>query len=242
LSCVVPETPVDLLDGRTLTLEEIKLELDAGKKVWVYSVDQETHQIKPGQVIWCGPTRKNAELVRVTLDNGMIFDTTPDHKWMLRDGTWCEAENLVSGASLMPVYKKLEALHGGCEYEKIYDPSTRNWRWTHQLMFDRAHKQEIDITAGEETVTVIHHKDGNRFNNNPDNLVKMGFKAHRDYHANSLAIVKKKALLEGKYNGLNNGWANKCRKRVEHLWSMQKSRGVRIIIPLVNVISFLGMV
>lgn len=222
LSCVVPETPVDLLDGRTLTLAQIKDELDTNKQLWVYSVDQKTLEMKPGRILWCGPTRKNAELVRVTLDNGMSFDTTPDHKWMLRNGEWCEAGKLLPGVSLMPVYRRHKSLNGGSEYEQVYDPATNKWKWTHRLVVDRTTDVvEVHDSAKIEKNNVVHHRNFNRYDNDPSNLLLMGYETHRDYHAHSLRKIKKLALLEGKYNGLNNGWARKCRSDVEHLMSIQ---------------------
>lgn len=221
LSCFVPETRVDLLDGRSLSIEQIKHELDVGRTVWVYSVDPETQQMKPGRVVWAGPTRADAELVRVTLDNGESFDCTPDHKWMLRDGTWCQAGDLQPAVSLMPLYKRYRSLNGGSEYEQVFDPASSRWVWTHKMV-----TMHVDVEAHESVMSedkhVVHHRDVNRFNNNPENLVRMGFAAHREHHASHLSAVRTRALKEGKYNDLNNGWARTCRDRVKHLWSMQQ--------------------
>lgn len=221
LSCVVPETPVDLLDGRTLTVEQIKGELDIGKPVWVYSVDKETLKMKPGRVVWAGPTRKNASLVRVTIDNGMSFDCTPDHKWMLRDGSWCQAGELKPDTSLMPVERRLHSMNGGQVYEQIFDPASEKWKWTHRLVADNEPSIASHPSCLDESVNVIHHIDVNRFNNNPENLIRMGFDAHRQLHADDLAKTRSAALFAGKYNGLNNGWAKQCRDKVSHLWNIQ---------------------
>lgn len=59
ISCLVPETKVSLLDGRELTLEEIKTEIDNKKELWVYGVDRENgNKLTPGKIVWAGPTRK----------------------------------------------------------------------------------------------------------------------------------------------------------------------------------------
>jgi len=181
LSCVVPETPVDLLDGRTLTLVQVKEELEASRHVWVYSVDQETNELKPGRVLWAGPTRNDAELVRVTLDNGMAFETTPDHKWMLRDGSWAQACELQPGTPLMPVYRRKKSLQGGSDYEQVFDPSSGKWVWTHQLVADRT-DIEMHPSALQESTVIIRHRSANRFDNSPENLLKMGADTHRSSH------------------------------------------------------------
>ena len=79
--CLRTKEKVSLLDGRTLTLDEIIKEHDEGKKHEVYSIDQSTGNIVRGKVKWAGITRKNAKLVRVHLDNGEYVDCTPDHKF-----------------------------------------------------------------------------------------------------------------------------------------------------------------
>jgi hypothetical protein len=81
--CLRTSTKIDLLDGRTLTLQEIIEEHQEGKKHEVYSVDQKSGEIIKGEVEWAGITRKNAEMVRVWLDTDEYIDCTPDHKFLV---------------------------------------------------------------------------------------------------------------------------------------------------------------
>jgi len=222
LSCLVPNTRVPLLDGRTLSIEQIAQERALGIQHWVYSYDKLSGKIVPGKVIQAGPTRPNAELVRVTLDNGVTVDCTPDHKWMTREAVWCEAKDLVKDQSMMPLYRKQVSLNGGNDYEKIYDPGTNEWVWTHRAVFDRALNVAKKCESITEHKNVIHHIDFNRFNNEPTNLIKMGFEHHRAYHAKHLNVIREKTLKLGGYNGLNNGWAKKCKEKVAHLWDINK--------------------
>lgn len=164
---------------------------------------------------------KNAELVRVTLDNGVSVTCTPDHKWMLRDGEWCEASLLKPETSLMPLYRKTESFHGKSAYEKVYDPSDNRWKWTHSLVASFNMHQDASTIAKSQR-PVVHHIDFNRFNNAPNNLREMSWGDHHALHIAALDSVRKKALAEGKYHGLNNGNAKKCRKNVEHLWDINK--------------------
>ena len=48
------KTPIPLLDGRTITIEELAKEFDEGKTNYVYSIQDKTHKIVPGKVVWCG--------------------------------------------------------------------------------------------------------------------------------------------------------------------------------------------
>jgi tRNA-splicing ligase RtcB len=53
-------------------------------------------------------TRTNASLVRVLLDHGDAIRCTPDHLFMLRDGTYRRADDLAPGTSLMPLYTETD--------------------------------------------------------------------------------------------------------------------------------------
>ncbi len=104
--CLSLDVEIPLLDGRQLTLKQLIDEYKNGKENWVYSIDLESNRIVPGKIIWAGVTRKNAELVEIELDNYKKIKTTPDHKFILRDGTMIEAQFLQCGDSLMPFQKQ----------------------------------------------------------------------------------------------------------------------------------------
>lgn len=171
--CVVPETEITLLDGRTKTVAEIIEEYEKGIQNYTYSVDEETGDIVPGKITWAGYTRKNAELVRVELDNGRFVDTTPDHLFLTRDGIWVEAQNLCEGTSLMPLYLD-EDLRG---YTTVYNPRDGKYKQVHRVVAE--HYGYVEKGRGK----VVHHVDFNKYNNNPENLnCTMGFYEHRKFH------------------------------------------------------------
>lgn len=101
--CLRGDTRVQLLDGSVKTIRDMAAAHDNGEEQWVWSTDLEREgRVCPGKVVWAGKTRQNAQLVRVTLDNGKTIDVTPDHKMIRRDGTKVQAQELNSGDSLMP--------------------------------------------------------------------------------------------------------------------------------------------
>lgn len=223
LSCFTPETLVSLLDGRDISIQQMHDELHSGKELWVYSIDRETQQIVPGRVTHAQPTRADAELVRVTLDTNETIDCTPDHKFMLRDGSWCEAGKLLPGSSLMPLYRKRVSLNGGPEYEQVLDPHDEKWRFTHRVVAERVDGGiPSDQSCLDEDRITIHHVNVDRFNNVPNNLLRIGWSAHRKLHQDMLEEIKRKALAEGKYHGENNGWAKKTQRDVKSLWDIEK--------------------
>jgi hypothetical protein len=101
LLCIRKNTEIPLLDGRFLTLEEVVKEFKEGKENWVYTINQETHNIEPGKIEKAAITRLNEDLVRVYLDNGSYIDTTHDHKFILRDGSEKRADLLEKDEDLM---------------------------------------------------------------------------------------------------------------------------------------------
>ena len=76
------------------SLKEIIIDFNNGITNEVYSVDQTSGKFVRGKIEWAGITRKNADLLRVHLNNGEYIDCTPDHKFILIDGSEVEAQNL----------------------------------------------------------------------------------------------------------------------------------------------------
>ncbi len=97
IGCFTADTLVPTVDGTSYPIGELAA---SNRDLLVYAVS-------PGQKIVVATatakeTRTNAPLVNVTLDNGRAIRCTPDHKFMLRNGTFREAQELTPKTSLMP--------------------------------------------------------------------------------------------------------------------------------------------
>lgn len=101
-ACFVGDTRIRLLDGSTPTLAELA-QTHFDQSFWVLSC-KPNGDIVPGLAYLPRRTKSIKELVDVYLDNGRVERCTPEHRWMLRDGTYCEAQDLRKGSSLMPIY------------------------------------------------------------------------------------------------------------------------------------------
>jgi hypothetical protein len=197
-ACIALDTKIPLLDGRTLELKDIIKEWDEGNRnLWVYSCDPKTGKFIPLPITWAGVTRKNTQVLKITLDNGESVTATPDHKFLTRLGEKKEAKDLVVGESLMPLNLRNEVLYRrnnySKDYKQVWDNEKGKWLWVHKEVakFYR-HKlvqKYIHKKNEENTFSVIHHKDVNRFNNNPTNLCFMGYSDHLKYHADNLHIA-----------------------------------------------------
>lgn len=188
--CYDLSTKIPLLDGRTLELGELIEEHKAGKENWVYSCDPKTGKFYPGPVSWAGITKKNADVVKVTFDNGKHVICTPDHKFPVWGKGFVEAQHLTSEDSIIPGYRRKAKVteNTTVEYEQIYKNETGKWEFTHREV---ARWKDV-VGLREEFVHndsnasmkkgVVHHKNFDVNNNNPSNLLMMNYKDHMEYH------------------------------------------------------------
>jgi len=195
--CIRHDTEIPLLDGRFLTLDEIIKEHNEGKEHWVYTVNKETHNIEPGKIKRAMITRPNEQMVRVHYDNGAFIDTTPDHKFILRDGSECRADMLQEGTALMPLYTRMGFMGTKkVEYEQVYTPSDDKWRFTHRVVANNIYGKYSGI---------VHHKNFDRFNNSPDNLQIMTNEEHHHMHGENV----KKMFKDPEYRKKHSEWVTK---------------------------------
>jgi hypothetical protein len=115
--CLDLQTEILLLDNKTKTLAELIEDYNAGIENYTYSVSP-NGDIVPGLISWAGITQENADVIELTLDNGKTIICTPDHKFVLRDGSKKKAEELLGDDSLMPCY---------FDDEKILDNFSGEW-------------------------------------------------------------------------------------------------------------------
>lgn len=174
--CIALDTKIDLLDGRSVELKDLIKEYKAGKENWTYSIDRENgNKVVPGEIEWAGITRKDADLVEVYIDNGKSIRCTPDHKFMLRDGSYKEARDLLVGESFMPKYTKTSKKG----YELVYNPKTRKYIPTYMVVAREEHTKDWNRRWTKRT---IHHVDFNKSNNDPKNLLIIENKDHVKLH------------------------------------------------------------
>jgi len=99
--CFAGETKVELYNGEQKTLAELVDMAHRGARVDIFTLD--THRnvrIKPMRAPRL--VRRNDPVVKVTLESGAEIVCTPDHRFMLREGTYREARDLKPKDQLMP--------------------------------------------------------------------------------------------------------------------------------------------
>jgi hypothetical protein len=110
--CFTGSTKVWLTDGSNPTLEELsERDLDHDP-AYVYSIDvANDKRVVHGKVKSARLTRHKSFVVNVLLSNFFVETCTPDHLWMLRDGSYKRAIDLVYGDELMQLGKRIKHNH-----------------------------------------------------------------------------------------------------------------------------------
>ncbi|OPY33825.1 MAG: DNA gyrase subunit B [Methanomassiliicoccales archaeon PtaU1.Bin124] len=179
--CFRGDVKVSLADGRNLSFEDLIKEDRAGKVNFCYTIDS-MGKVGIEKILNPRLTKRNSDLVQVTIDNGESIVCTPDHKFLTRDGSYIEAEKLTTGISLMPLYRKKSnpSIRGELDgYGMIWHPGTNSWSYDHFLAdWFNVRNGIYQPAYGEH----CHHVDFNKNNNNPDNIVRLGRQAHLRVH------------------------------------------------------------
>ena len=98
--CFTGDTKVNLFDGRELSFLELIDEYGYNGKFWVYSCTSDG-VVVPGLAHSVHKTKVSTRIAIVKLDNGEEIRCTPDHRFMLRNGSYVEAKDLNSDLLLM---------------------------------------------------------------------------------------------------------------------------------------------
>ena len=223
--CFSGDTQVALLDGTAPTFEELASRTEP---IWGYSIG---HNGEVVAALLDAPRFVGRDsLLEVTLDNGRVIKTTPDHKFLLRDGRTIAAADIRPGQSLMPLYRQL--FRG---YEGVYQPLKGFFEATHRLADGWNVRAGIyEALPGEHR----HHKDHDRRNNMPWNIGRMAATDHirhhndefygdgfdRDAHGESvreaLALLNQDPTWEENYTRLQ-------REKAQAFWHDEKYEGAR---------------
>lgn len=212
INCFTGDTKISLVDGREIRIDDLIEEVKSGKINFVYSFNHEKNKIEPKQVIdgWCSGISN--KIVEIILDNGEKIRCTPNHKFMLRDGSYCEAKDLICGDSLMPLYRKYPD-KGLSNYRMYYDPMEDKWHYEHRQFVEEEVLDEKHL---------VHHKDCNPKNNNPTNLIWCSTGAHQKIHnelqtgTQSIEANQKRADSTRKWQAENKDTdIDKCKETLE---------------------------
>ncbi len=180
--CFDGDTLIALADGSSISFKELVAEQAMGKEHFCYTI-RNNGQIGLERIINPRITKANAKVIKITLDNDETIICTPDHKFMLRDGSYKAAALLSDQDSIMPLYRKLSdknqpniTIDG---YEMVWNPRSDSWLFTHTLAdWYNCWQAVYQKNDGDH----CHHIDFNKLNNNPTNIKRLPAKEHLALH------------------------------------------------------------
>ena len=169
--CFVGDTEVHTLKYGSVRFDEL-VEKFGDESFWVWSRDSNLRQV-PALAHSPRITKKVDKMCRVTLDDGKEIECTLNHRFMLSDGSWCEAKDLLE-KSVMPFRHFIGKSHRtpwGSVDKQILDEEA-GFIPEHILSASRNQNEEwIERNSLKEGIRYdVHHKDSNHSNNSPDNL------------------------------------------------------------------------
>lgn len=114
------KTPIPLIDGRTITIEELANEFANGKTNYVYSVQDSSLKHTIGKVVWCGKNYTADTMLKIWVDNKFYMVMAHEHEVILRNGMKKRADMLKNGDRLLSFL-----LDDCCHYNGVCDTVTK---------------------------------------------------------------------------------------------------------------------
>ncbi len=193
--CFSEDTQVALADGRNVSFKKLVEENKGRKTNFCYTIKKDS-KIGLAKIENPRITKRNVQVIKIILDNNEEIICTPDHKFMLKNGCYKQAKDLVNTDSLMPFHKKISKIGGRITidgYEMVWCQK-RRWIFTH-LLADEYNL--IKSVYSEEQGDARHHIDFNKLNNNPINIIRVPKEDHLIFHTQHLdRILHRKDIKE----------------------------------------------
>ena len=168
--CFTGDTLIETLYGQ-VPIQEL-----VDKEILVYCYNGEKISISTMKNIRKTGTLK--EVWKLTLDNNKTIKATPNHKFMMRDGNYKELRDLKEGDSLMP-FRRFKRNSKG--YNQL---SLNNGIYIGEAQLVAEWKYKRKMKKGE----CVHHIDGNKKNNSPENLDMILISEHNFNHIKGMNV------------------------------------------------------
>lgn len=191
--CLRGDTKLTLLNGEEITIKELFDNKDSYIGKGILSCNEDG-SLEPTTITNIMLTRKDASFIRVYLDNGEHVDVTPDHRFMLRDGSYKEAQYLTENDSLMPYYERFN------KYGRKEVLNNKTGKYIPQYKLVATTKFEY-IPKGNQK----HHTDSNKLNDDFDNLENLTVAEHYKKHEEALHSYARQKNAEKRLKGINHG-------------------------------------
>lgn len=190
--CLTEDTKIHLLDGTVRTIKELCEIYKDGSSFWVYAC-KPSGRIVAGKASHPRKTADNVPLLKVTLDNDKFIRCTYDHSFMMRDGSYKQAQQLQPNDSLMPFESWVEDWSG-----TSYVAYRNNVGDVFDYIY--THRMVAGFPFGVGKGKVVH-KNFNSLDNRPENLVVLTKDEHDKLHLEGMTEKTRAGLKRWFDNG-----------------------------------------
>lgn len=200
--CVTGNTIVYTADGRGNV--PIKLLAEEGKDVPVFCYDDNRKIV----IRYMRNPRITGfeDIYKITLDDGSFVEVTGNHKILTHKRSYVEAKDLRKGDSLKTLTKYEASIK-----DVFYDANSRSQNYFWLASGFKGVKSEHRLIAEFHNSSpipkgyVVHHKDRDALNNNPNNLEIMSKKDHDELHG-KLMTGDNNPMRRAKYEWSEEKW------------------------------------
>lgn len=191
--CVAEGTLIEIVRDVSKNKEGIPIE-EVREGDLAYTFD-ENMNIVLRKVLWAGKTGVK-KVVRIHWANSFnkkfgYLDITPEHLVGLLDGRYRRAEDFAP-EDRIPSLCRATDKHG---YSELYITGCKDKIRDHRLIFQNINKYLPEV---------VHHINGNKLDNKPENLKGIDRSSHTTYHSSNISEeIREKLSIAGKINYKN---------------------------------------
>jgi ribonucleoside-diphosphate reductase alpha chain len=178
LPCLAGETGIKTIDG-IVSIKDL-----VGRKPYLYSTDGDGDIfVQRAKAIFANGVKR---IYKVIFDDMSEVRCTADHRFMLSDGTYVEANKLKRGDSMMRMYRRIE--YSGNDKQYVYISIANN---SHNSKVPE-HRAIMAAVSGASLLrnTDVHHKNKNGCDNRIDNLQIVTQAEHAKIHADDSGFIE----------------------------------------------------
>lgn len=204
--CIDGDTQIYTPYG-AITIKELSEKYSGEETFPVFAYDLEKKKVVCTDAKYPRQTKTDKTL-KLTFDDGSEFICTYDHRLLMRDGTYKEAQNIQLNESIMPLYKR-DIFKTG--YNFLISAGSTGIP-EHRLVCEWKEKRQ------QKENEVVHHINRKKTDNRPENLIFMDKHEHYSMHSR-----------EAKSQWLDPVKSEQTKKKLKQSWAENYEERCEII-------------